>query len=339
MALDFKSKTQEGHVNRFWLATLAVVICLLASSAHAAEFVIGRFSGEFLSLGAGARALGMGGASVANPTPASAGYYNPAGLAGLTGSEVEFMHASQFENLYTYDYLSYVQKLPNGLAGGITALYTRVGDIPLTRLENPNAPLNDTDNRVVVSKTTSDNELALMASVGKLAQNGWKMGGTAKLLYKSVADESAYGLGFDIGVGRQIGRKLNVGAAARDITTSVLAWSTGRTEAILPSIIVGGAWGTDISALNARVTVVADLDGHFETRGDAEQVSAGPLSVEPRAGLEYEISNTVALRGGVSGSNWTAGAGIKLAMVRVNAAFQTHQDLGLTNRVSVAVNW
>ena len=323
---------------RFWLLILTGLVICNAGSVHAGEFVVGRYSGEFLSLGAGARALAMGGASVANPTPASAGYYNPAGLAGFNGSEIEFMHASQFENLYTYDYLSYARQMSNGLTGGITALYTRVGDIPMTRLLHPNEPISDS-NPVEKYKETSDNELALMASVGKQCQNGWKIGGSAKLLHKSVADESAYGLGFDVGVARNVTRRLMVGAAARDLTTSVLAWSTGRTEAILPSVVVGGAWGAGISALNARVTVTADLNGHFESRGDAEQVSAGPLSVDPHAGLEYEIANTVALRGGIAGDTPTFGAGLTLAMVRVNAAFQTHEDLGLSNRVSVAVNW
>ncbi len=319
-----------------WLVVM--VACLFAGSSFAGEFVVGRYSSEFLSLGAGARALAMGGASVADPTPASAAYYNPSRLAGFDRSEIEFMHASQFDNLYTYDYLSYAKQMSNGLSGGITALYTRVGDIPMTRLDDPNAPLSDA-NRVLIAKETSDNELALMAAVGKQARNGWRIGGTAKLLYKSVADESAYGLGFDVGIGRTFGKSFNLGAAARDITTSVLAWSTGLTEAILPSVIVGGAYGVPLAALNARVTVAADLDGHFESRGEAEQVDAGPLSVEPRLGLEYEIANTVALRGGLNGDDLTAGAGLRLAMVRVNAAFQTHEELGLTHRVSVAVNW
>lgn len=319
-----------------WAGMMSIAACL--SSACAAEFVIGRFSGEFLSLGAGARVLAMGGAGVATPTPAASSYYNPSALAAFGGGEVEFMHASQFENLYTYDYLAIAKTMSNNLTGGITALYTRVGDIPMTRLLNPNAPLSDS-NRVVVDKNSSDNELALMAGVGKRTVGGWRIGGNAKLLYKSVTGESAYGLGFDVGVGKTLGKSFNVGAMARDITTSILAWSTGRTEAILPSLVVGGSWSAAVPALNARVTVAADLDGHFETRGKAELVSAGPLSAEPRVGAEYLIANTVALRGGVNGDNPTFGAGIRLAMVNVNAAFQNHTDLGWTNRVSLAVNW
>jgi hypothetical protein len=325
-------------VSRYFCAAIVGISIVCAGLAHAGGFVIGRYSGEFLSLGAGARALAMGGAAVANPAPAASSYYNPSALAGFRGGEVEFMHASQFDNLFTYDYLALAKTMPNGLTGGITALYTRVGDIPETRKADPNQPLSDA-NRVLVSRTTSDNELALIASVGKVAAHGWRVGGNAKLLYKSVARESAYGLGFDVGVGRTFGSALNVGMVARDLTSSVLAWSTGRTEAILPSIAVGGSWNRSVSALNARIGVAADLDGHFESRGQAELVSAGPLSVEPRVGAEYIIANTVALRGGMNGRQPAFGAGLRLAMVNVNAAFQNHTDLGWTNRVSMAVNW
>ena len=321
----------------FWIVMIGLIGgCVTA--AQAGSFVVGRYSGEFLSLGAGARALALGGAAVANPTPAAASYYNPSALAAFRGGEVEFMHASQFDNLFTYDYLAFAKAMPNGLTGAITALYTRVGDIHLTQLADPTQPISN-GNRVLTSKNSSDNELALMAGVGKNSVLGWRVGGNAKLLYKSVAGESAYGLGFDVGVGKSLGKSFMVGAVARDLTTSVLAWSTGRTEAILPSVAVGGSWGVSIPALNARVNVAGDLDGHFESRGAAELVSAGPLSVDPRVGLEYIISNTVALRGGFNGENVTAGAGIRLAMINVNAAFQDHPDLGWTNRVSLAVNW
>ena len=325
-------------MRRYLIVILLGLVCGTTTVVQAGVFVIGRYSSEFLSLGAGARALSMGGASVASPSPAASSYYNPSALAGFRRNEVEFMHSSHFENLFTYDYLALAKALPNGLTGGLTILYTRVGDIPETRLMDPNAPLSDA-NRVIVSRHSSDNELALIASVGKPLLSGWRVGGNAKLLYKSLVGESAYGIGFDVGAGRSLGKSFNVGAVVRDLTSSVLAWSTGRTEAILPSVVVGGSWSTSVPALNADILVAADLDGHFESRGEAELVSAGPLSVEPRVGAEYIIANTVALRGGMNGDDWTAGAGIRLAMLNVNAAFQNHPELGWTNRVSVAVDW
>jgi hypothetical protein len=313
-----------------------------AGEEAVAQIVIGRYAGEFLSLGAGARALAMGNAATAAPGPWAASYYNPSALAGLQQRHAEFMHASQFDNLYTYDYLSFSKPLSGGMAGSLTALYTRVGDIPMTKLSDPNQPLSDA-NRVVVERKTGDNELALLGGVGRTMGHGWRTGANAKLLYKSVAREMAFGLGFDVGVGRTLVKGLDVGLVARDLTTSVLGWSTGRTEAILPSVSLGGAWSQDLPGLNAKATVAADLENHFESRGAAEAISAGPLSAEPHVGVEYLIANTVALRGGLNGSadknNITAGAGLRLAWMNVNVAFQNHADLGFTHRVSLGVVW
>lgn len=323
---------------RVFNIVVAVILLSWPCSDASAQFVIGRYAGEFLSLGAGARALAMGGASVADPTPSTAGYYNPSALTGMERRHVEFMHASQFDNLYTYDYLSFAQPMENGQAGGLTVLYTRVGDIPMTKLADPSTGLSD-NNRVLVEKETGDHELALMASAARQVRAGWRVGANAKLLFKTVAGESAYGLGFDVGVGRSLGKRIEVGLAAHDLTTSILAWSTGRTEAILPSFVLGGAWSAPVSSLNADLTVAADLDAHLESRGEAETVKAGALSAEPRLGLEYLIAKTVALRGGLNGDTPTFGAGLNFAWIHVNAAFQNHEDLGFTHRVSLGVVW
>ena len=321
-------------------AKLAFVVAATFGSCVGAngQWVVGRYAGEFMSLGAGARALAMGGASVAAPIPATAAYYNPAALAGLTKRHVEFMHASQFDNLFTYDYLSLASPLPGGHSASLALLYARVGDIPITRLADPNAPLTD-NNRVLVDRETGDHELALVAATGRNVGRGWKAGATAKLLYKTVADESAYGLGFDLGFGRTVARSLDVGLNVRDVTTSILGWSTGRTEAILPSVLAGGAWSAELKRLNAQVSLVADVETHFESRGESELASAGVISAEPHIGAEYLISRTVALRGGMSGKRPTLGAGLRLSWLTVNAAFQDHQDLGLTHRISVGATW
>jgi hypothetical protein len=208
----------------------------------------------------------------------------------------------------------------------------------MTRLSDPNQPLSD-DNRVVVAKETGDHEIALMAGAARRLKSGWRGGATAKLLYKSVAGESAFGLGFDVGVSKKLPHGFALGMVARDLTTSVLAWTTGRTEAILPSLAAGGAWSAELRSLNAQISLAADLDGHFESRGAAEQVEAGPLTVEPRIGLEYLIARTVALRGGLNGNTLTAGAGLCFRWLSVHAAFQDHADLGLTHRLSLAVDW
>jgi hypothetical protein len=159
------------------------------------------------------------------------------------------------------------------------------------------------------------------------------------LLYKGVAEKSAYGVGFDVGAARELGQHASIGFAVRDLTGSALAWTTGRTEIIPPSILAGGSWETALPSLRADVRIMADLLGRFESRGEAEVIDAGALSIEPRVGVEYLISKVVALRGGLMGDNITAGAGISVSSVTLDYAFQPHEELGNTHRVSIGLKW
>ncbi|MFH1010749.1 MAG: PorV/PorQ family protein [bacterium] len=319
-------------------AALLAASLVFVGISQAGAVRIGRFAGEFLDMGAGARALAMGGTGVALPSEATSGYHNPARLGRIERNSAEFMHASYFDNTYSYDYLGLAKPLGDKAGLGATILYARVGDIPLTALQDASRPLGD-DNRVLVRDMTSDNELALMVSAGTRGPWGWSWGGSAKLLYKGVAGKSAYGIGFDLALAREFGRHVAVGLALRDVTGSALAWTTGRTEIIAPSVIAGGAWSAELPSLRADLRIMADFRGRFESRGEAEVIHAGALSVEPRFGAEYLISKVLALRGGLMGENITAGAGLSVSSVTLDYAFQPHEELGNTHRVSLGLSW
>jgi len=62
-----------------------------------------KYSNEFLAIGVGADALGMGNAFVAQTAGASSSYWNPAGLLGVNKwLEVNFMH-SEYRRLRNVD--------------------------------------------------------------------------------------------------------------------------------------------------------------------------------------------------------------------------------------------
>src|SRR6266850_6391202 len=58
-----------------------------------------RYAGEFLRIGVGARALGMGSAFVGLADDGTSAYWNPAGLATLRSREATAMHAEQFGSI------------------------------------------------------------------------------------------------------------------------------------------------------------------------------------------------------------------------------------------------
>ena len=66
-----------------------------------------KYSNEFLNLGVGGRALGMGGAQVSQVNDVTAGYWNPAGLVHSRGDiQLAFMHNEYFAGIAKYDYLA-----------------------------------------------------------------------------------------------------------------------------------------------------------------------------------------------------------------------------------------
>ncbi|PIW98226.1 MAG: hypothetical protein COZ80_11695, partial [Ignavibacteria bacterium CG_4_8_14_3_um_filter_37_9] len=82
---------------------LLFLIPLILTSLQS-QTVIGKYAGEFLSIGVGGRPLGMGGAYVAIANDVTAGYYNPAGLAKLNYPQIALMHDERYGNLVNYNY-------------------------------------------------------------------------------------------------------------------------------------------------------------------------------------------------------------------------------------------
>eukprot|EP01035_Chromulina_nebulosa_P056215 gene56215-77053_t len=84
---------------RIILLSAAVLLCL----GTKAQFR--KYSNEFLNIGAGARALGMGGANIASVSGTTAGYWNPARLTTVKDHpHAALMHAEYFAGIGKYEY-------------------------------------------------------------------------------------------------------------------------------------------------------------------------------------------------------------------------------------------
>lgn len=107
--------------SRIRLASLLAALGLLATSAPArAQFALGEqragtTSGQFLKIGLGARAVGLGESFVAVANDPSAIYWNPAGLASLQRQEVAISHVGWPGDI-NFEHLTWV--LPSRRFGG-----------------------------------------------------------------------------------------------------------------------------------------------------------------------------------------------------------------------------
>ncbi|RYY21019.1 MAG: PorV/PorQ family protein [Cytophagaceae bacterium] len=291
--------------------TLGLGLALAAGAAHA-QTNTPKYSNEFMNLGAGARSLGMGKVQVSLATDATAGYWNPAALTNLSARyDGVLMHSELFSGVVKNDYAAFAMPLDDKSVVSATVLRTGVDNIADTRLL-----INQYDGSIDYSRITyfSVADYALLLSYArKLGPEGLSVGANAKLIYRNVGSyANAYGFGIDAGV--QYNHKgWRLGLMARDITTTFNAWSVdadkfkasaavgdqipvNSTEITLPRLVLGVGYQFK---LPAQFTALAAVDLEATTDGKRNTlVSASPVSVDPRLGLEIGYRNLVFLRGG-----------------------------------------
>src|SRR5215208_5817303 len=108
------------------VSVLLFTLLSLGANAQTAKY-----SNEFLNIGVGARALGMGNANVASEEGVNSGYWNPAGLLKQKNDiEVGLMHAEYFAGIAKYDYLGASKRIDSNSVAGISLLRFGVDNIP-----------------------------------------------------------------------------------------------------------------------------------------------------------------------------------------------------------------
>lgn len=111
---------------------LAAGLCLLAAPARSEGFGFegkGTAAGQFLKLGAGARAAAMGEAYTAVADEATAVYWNPAALTQVPARSITMMHAEYVSQVF-YDYAGFAIKHKHAPIGwGVGVQYLNAGSI------------------------------------------------------------------------------------------------------------------------------------------------------------------------------------------------------------------
>ena len=322
-----------------------LVLVFFCTSAVISQTSVAKYAGEFLAIGVGGRPLGLGGSYVALASDASAGYWNPAGLARIQYPDIMAMHDERFGNLINYDFVAVAIPFQSDMSFGLSLIRLGVDGIPDTRnawLDANGNGIFDDNTRPDYDKVTYFNaaDWAFLFSYARRVSEDLSYGASVKVIRRDLADQSATGIGFDVGVVYSPVENLFLGANAQDITTTLLAWTTGRNELISPTLKIGAAYL--FAAFNGRFTPTVDLDVRFENRQFASAAHLGPISLDPHVGLEFDYRETVALRIGYSDiKQITVGAGLHLNKVDIDYSFATFgsntNDLGDTHRISLRI--
>ena len=253
---------------------LAIAICGMCLQNSEAQDITN--ASPFLKIGSGARAISLGGAFVAVADDASAGYWNPAGLAQLRGPVISL--ADRVPVMDT-DYASMVVASPIWKLGslGLSAIYYGCGDIITYDMHGVN------------TGTLTDREMALLLSYA-YSLNDFMIGLSAKYLYQDLADEyvsvESDGIGADVSVLYRLFKNLAVGATfhSKYKTTSNTDGSLSGESPL--NIRAGLYYRADMSKGNSLGLMI-----------DFDQTQSHPLKLH--TGMEFILYDTLAFRAGL----------------------------------------
>ncbi|PKN74214.1 MAG: hypothetical protein CVU49_09375 [Candidatus Cloacimonetes bacterium HGW-Cloacimonetes-2] len=332
------------------------IIITLATLLLLAPLFSGRYAGDFMSIGAGVRALGMGGAYSAIASDCSAIYWNTAGIAQMKKAEVSAMHAFLYEGLAAYDNVAYCQPLPNEVTIGINITRLSVDDIPYFDESyligtNVDQRINDSAYHlpgVPDGKFKSTDDLFQFAFAKLIhydANMGWlffevpfdiALGGNIKYIKRSLHNQLGTGTGFDFGVlvktdmgvvfdMDELG-DISFGVNFQDISGTNINWDTAteHSDEILFNTKFGIAIEQPIPSLKSALRLAYDYDYVYEGT--------------QHFGAEWEYDDLAWLRLGYYDKNFSCGASVKLYGVNLDYALITN-PVGLSNRIGLRMNF
>ncbi len=116
-------------VKRILLAwVLLIILVALLGKVTVAETDAGRTAADFLTIGVGARAAGMGGAFTAVSSGAISSYWNPAGLTSVEAGEVSLGHFSWLQDM-NLEHGSFAYTVSDRTTVGASITYLGYGSI------------------------------------------------------------------------------------------------------------------------------------------------------------------------------------------------------------------
>jgi hypothetical protein len=302
------------------IAAVVVAVGVLSGLSGRAEAWLskndaGTATAQFLKLGAGARAAGMGEAFTALADGANAVYWNPAGLARVEGGSLSVMHAAWFEGV-TYDWASCARKVGKAGTVGIGVQYLSYGSI------------EGTDGTGLENGSFSPNDLAVSLSYGR-AFRGVALGGNVKYISSKIKN-SASAFAVDLGAMYTVNARLDLAAAVQNLGTGM---KFGSEEESLPlNVKVGGAYAVREN-WKATADVIAQADNEllFALGTEYGLRINETMSAAGRLGYNTRTRDT----GGLNGVS--VGLGFSYRGYAFDYAFVPYGDLGNTQRISLGI--
>lgn len=171
------------------LIPLIVLLVLSLCSAYAENVPrIGTAGAQELRIPIGSRGTAMGGAVISNVSGVESIYWNPAGLAGLTGTEVMFSYLPYIADI-DVNFFGAATNITDFGTLGVGAKILSIGDMEETTNYYPDGTGRVFNPTLSVLTLTYSRELTYRVSFGL----------SGSFIHESIFEASATGVAFDVG--------------------------------------------------------------------------------------------------------------------------------------------
>jgi hypothetical protein len=326
------------------IALLLLSLCFVQSAQA------GKYAGEFLTLGSGARGLAMGQAMCASSSDPFSWHWNPAGLARVNQRSFSGMAATDFGSLTdplgSHVHFGFTWPIGQANLAANYVLY-HVGDIPVfPDLGDQSYSFEDRWQFVQERGGQPDSftrsiEQALVLSFAKMTDFtvsfGWlyrdiavdmPAGISFKFLHQDLWTDSGVGLALDGGVQMRAPLEdlfslknlgwFSIGTRLSNFANSGMRWDGGR-DALNFNYTTGFAWENELGDISWVLS--RDRIHHYTS--------------SHHTGFELAFRHFVFLRAGLKGfgGEFTYGAGFHFQRIEIDYAGLLH-DLGRVHRMS-----
>ncbi|TMQ67351.1 MAG: UPF0164 family protein [Candidatus Eisenbacteria bacterium] len=247
---------------------LTLLILALPGTALAAP---GETGFAFLKLGVGARAMGLGSAYVALADDPTAIYWNPAGLAAISGTQVTAMHNEWIQD-FRQEFVAVGGHLgPGALGVGMSGFYS--------------SEFERRDDTGVLTGHYGFNDIAVTGAYGARVYEGLDAGVAVRYIREMIDQWDATAVTGDVGARYRLGETgVSFGAAVQNLGSDAKFISV--TFPIPLTWRAGAAVSRQLPSLQGRGTLTTEIR---KARDDKTHVHAG---------AEYSYRDRLALRVG-----------------------------------------
>ncbi len=150
----------------------------------------GTTAAQFLKIGIGPRAIGIGSAFTATADDITAVYWNPAGLSNIVSNEAHFNHTSWIADI-GFDFAAFATHLSGvGTVGVSVSVLNAIDGMLIRTVENPEG----------TGERFDAGSMSIGLSYARSLTDNFSIGFTGKYIREFIWNESAVGFALDAGV-------------------------------------------------------------------------------------------------------------------------------------------